>query len=1104
MATEFTVSARLVARSEEMRRGIAEGKAALASLGQQTQATSEQTERATAAQRRAATAVAGFAQATTALENGLVRTQAGLSRFENGVRRAEVTARAARAGMQQMSMQISDVSMQLSLGVNPAVVFGQQFGQIVQAMQLMRGESSRLISFLAGPWGAVLTGAVTVAGLLGARLLFASDSAQKATGSALDLASAADTLGRAHGLLGNFIDLTTGKQTNQNQVLREAIILQTRLAEVEAARAGREAGVRLAAMRPNEFIDRMGRGVGAGDVARFGTEFGSGEQVLGNAVRRNDAGVQAFNRLVQGFRADREASVTQFRQSLERLQAQGQLPGLDLNAAVREALTIAINRQEIRNMGEVRAVAQGAPLPSYLRRPGSPGRPDRGPAAPSTDARDEFGRDAAQRIAELRDRYSEIPPVVAQVNRATGSLDDLLEDIERRKPPNWEELLRQGRELRPVIESSINGPFRDLIAAQDESIRLLGLQATGRHDEAAVLQEILRLEKQMGPLQEDQKAQIAENVAQMRELRREAELLQQQQQLYLGTLDDIRGILADTTFGVLGGDMSSLRDLPGQLLESFNRLSAEHIVESLFGDAFRAIEDQITGQDQVRQSNERLARTGDQAARSIAKLGDAAESARTGMASTAQADALGEEIVINGRRGLPTNPREFFRQTVEGLLGGIVGDRFASILSRGISRGLEGAAIGSMVGGTMRSLGVRGSSLGGQIGGGIGNILGGQFLNGIGKSLGIAGGPLGSIIGGIAGNLLGAALGGTKRGSATITGIDSAIATRGNSSAFRGQASGVAGSVQQALAQIAEQLGGGVGNFAVSIGLRDGKFRVDPTGQGRTKTKKGAVDFGEDEAAAISFAIMDAIKDGAVTGLSAAVQQALRSSGDLDRAMKEALKVQQIEDLLSDLGGTMGRQFREFERQAADRVRIARQYGFDVVKIEEINAKERLKLTEDILASRIGSLRELLNDLSFGDLFEGSLSDRRSKLLEEIAKVRPDADAGVEGAADKLADLSRNLIELSREAFGTAGGEFAADRQLAISSAERVIELENERLRIAQDATRETNTQLNEANDHLSEHSTLLRQIAGALSGSSGAAALGGSSSITTRQTSLR
>src|SRR5205085_8202422 len=152
-----------------------------------------------------------------------------------------------------------------------------------------------------------------------------------------------------------------------------------------------------------------------------------------------------------------------------------------------------------------------------------------------------------------------------------------------------------------------------------------------------------------------------------------------------------------------------------------------------------------------------------------------------------------------------------------------------------------------------------------------------------------------------------------------------------------------------------------------------------------------------------------------------------------------------------------------------------------VVEIEKINAAERLKLEKQIMADRIGSLQKLLDDLNFGDLFEGSITDQVAKLREQLASAQADAEAGVAGAADRQADLSRQLIALLRDGFGTAGPEFAGGLNDVRSGAERVIQLENDRFKAAQDAVKETNDQLNEANDQLSEQTSILRGVAGGI-----------------------
>lgn len=418
-------------------------------------------------------------------------------------------------------------------------------------------------------------------------------------------------------------------------------------------------------------------------------------------------------------------------------------------------------------------------------------------------------------------------------------------------------------------------------------------------------------------------------------------------------------------------------------------------------------------------------------------------------------------------------------RSIEGLPAG---------LSKTLNSAFGGAQTGTQIAQIGATLGIKTSSTGGAIGGAIGAA---SLI------------PGGSLVGSIIGSILGGLFRKVKTGVATITGVDSDPRLSGNNAELKSQANSAAGTVQSALQKIADQLGGQVGSFAVSIGLRDGKYSIDPTGRGETKKKRGAIEFGTDGTAAVTAAVFDAISDGGVTGLSAAVQRALRSSTDLDRALREALKVQDVEDIIGGIGNTLQRQFREFEAQAKDRVRIATQYGFDVVKIEERNAEDRKALVEKILSDRVGSLQSLLKDLKYGDLFEGSASDRRKALIAEIATAQTDATAGKDGAASKLADLSRQLVETSREAFGTAGPEYAADRNASIRAAEQVIELENDRIRAAQEAQAATNTMLAENNRLTNETNDILAQIASALGGTSGIFAAqvysaGGASAIST------
>lgn len=388
---------------------------------------------------------------------------------------------------------------------------------------------------------------------------------------------------------------------------------------------------------------------------------------------------------------------------------------------------------------------------------------------------------------------------------------------------------------------------------------------------------------------------------------------------------------------------------------------------------------------------------------------------------------------------------------------------------------LQNAGLGYAAGG------ITGSKTGGALGGMIGGAVGKELLGSALGSLGQFAGPIGAIAGGLLGGAIGGLLKKTKTGAANITSVDSDATLSGNSSQFKAAASGAASSVQDGLSSIAEQLGGSIGSFNVTIGQRHGDWRVR-SGTGSLKVAKGAKEFDDDQEGAIAYAMQLAISQGAVTGLSAAVAKALNSSTDLDEALTEALKVQEIETLLGGITAEMTNQFKTFEAQAKERLRIATEYGFDIVEIEKKNAEDRAALVDQILSSRIGSLQDLLDDLKFGDLYEGSVADQRTALLAEIAKARAAAEAGEDGAADTLATLSRQLIELSREAYGTAGGEYLTDRDSAIADAQAVIKAETDRVTAAQEAAGSTNEKLDEANDIAATSAASLEDISSKLS----------------------
>lgn len=247
--------------------------------------------------------------------------------------------------------------------------------------------------------------------------------------------------------------------------------------------------------------------------------------------------------------------------------------------------------------------------------------------------------------------------------------------------------------------------------------------------------------------------------------------------------------------------------------------------------------------------------------------------------------------IIGG--GFGDGAREMIRILDETLpsifadLGAQFGKQFEAF-----SKGAKtGAVFGAMTG----------SATGGAIGGGLGQIGGEAIAGALGK-LGKFAGPLGAIAGGLLGGIIGGMLKKTPKASATVSiiaGEAMETAITGNKSSLKKIAGDMADSVIAGLAGVAETLGADLaGNAKVSIGMRKKSYRVDPTGQGRTKGS-GVQDFGEDQAAAIAYAIQVAIKQGVLDGLSDSMKRLIMADGDFQAQLQKALSFKGVFDELA-------------------------------------------------------------------------------------------------------------------------------------------------------------------------------------------------------------
>ncbi|WCT75040.1 hypothetical protein PQ455_07445 [Sphingomonas naphthae] len=159
---------------------------------------------------------AGFSAEELARAEGLLTQRHGGLIASNGQ---------MKAGMQQLSFQANDMATMWAMQAKPMQIFASQAGQVIQALQLMSGNSKGLLGFLGGPWGMGITTAAVVLAPFVAKLFESSEASKEAE-------KAFDSFVKHQADIANFIDLATGKLTEQNaELVRNAIL--TRQAQID-------------------------------------------------------------------------------------------------------------------------------------------------------------------------------------------------------------------------------------------------------------------------------------------------------------------------------------------------------------------------------------------------------------------------------------------------------------------------------------------------------------------------------------------------------------------------------------------------------------------------------------------------------------------------------------------------------------------------------------------------------------------------------------------------------------------------------------------------------------------------------------------------------
>ncbi|MBX9815131.1 MAG: hypothetical protein K2X76_10555, partial [Sphingomonas sp.] len=1016
------------------------------------------------AQEQAASILAAAQLRQAQSQQRLIKAQEESERAASGATRS---LGAQRAGYAQLGFQIQDITQSIALGTNAFTILAQQGGQTASAVSQLglTGVGGRVAAFLAGPWGAAILAGTAVLGPFIGKLFEAGDAADKAAGKTLTLADALDreriATDRAREALRAYNDeaarkrgsdsLSTGLNlakartdlSNVNaqlgsiapyndgsnpEITRRFKELQTRQRELQqtvrnllidkavsdaAAAADSRAGTN---RRFDNRRDALIREAAGDDrlAELLGPQLAAIERARADANKRpkSAAGLQRF-----GASADTRLDLFTNRYS-------------DVPAVAREATQSLIQLDALADQIEKRRPPNYAALKKQIddARAAIVGGRDRGLA------------DAIERVA---DGFDQSGAAAKRASQGTKQLDDIVRYLSANldKNPGFKPLIDQADRAKAAIEASLLKPYQDVIDAQNEQRQVNQLLLDGHEDEAQALQTILGLRRANIALTKDQALAILEGVRAQRQQQRELEALQRRQQTQLAFLGDVRGSITRAFAG-------ESTDIAGDIVRAFRRAFAEQLTERLFGNLFQGLTDKILGRAEIEEPSQRFKDAVDKTLDPLDRFAAAVD--RAGTAAGAGAPAGGNGLVDDGKRfPLPDilgrssgnwlldllglgKKRPRFGTTYDGEEVVVTGSRsktgvdsvellLKELLVKGfkidaasvnklgdlIGAGLKGAGTGLAIAGIGQSLGIKLDSGGAAIGGAAGGLLGKLFPKIPGLDI------VGGLVGGLFGSLFSSA---PRAKSGAITSVDGKVEISGNNGDAKNSVAQAVSQVQAGLQQIADQLGADIGNFNVSIAKYKDSFRVDPTGSGSDGGKYGdryVQGIGKfdnnDIQGAVSFAIADAIKDGAIKGISPAVAKALQSSTDVNKALREALKVRDLETFIGGPAAALKKTFDDFDRLAAERVELAKKYSLDLVELEKKTGEARAKLIADTLQANTGELQSLLDSIKFGDLFEGTAAEKRRQLGAEIDKAQADQAAGVEGAGAKLAQLYQQL-----------------------------------------------------------------------------------------------
>ncbi|USI71613.1 hypothetical protein [Sphingomonas morindae] len=987
-----------------------------------------------------------YARREVQLQGELEATSQALRR--QGTATREVSAAGKQFAVQNLGFQVQDFAVQVVGGTSALRAFAQQFPQAAGSLTGFGGTLGRVGQFLAGPWGIALTVATTVVAGLADKLLESKD--------ALELAKVgADGLADAQGVLGKIFDLTSGKLEHQNELLRLNARLTAINLRAEAAKEKTDSTKTFASGQQGSILTRI--------LDSLALDGPGGETALGKVRGRRDANVQGIGdliRSVQGGSTSLEAAL----QQTEKLDFTGVKVTKDqLQQAIIDSASSTVKKQ---TADEIDKSLDTGRLDPALRKDAKPKKPK------SQEGQIKFAESAAEEIARINAEWDATPKLIDRANLETLKLDDLIKDLGRRKPPGFQQLIADAETAKKTIQEGLSRPYDDFIKQQRDGFAVQELLVQGRTAEADALRTVLSLEKQGVPLTDQRKQAILATAQALQAEQRQLEINREALQKYSNALGDIRSAVQ----GVFTDGIAGAKALPQQLVAAFSKLRGEEIFDKLFGQAFRDLQDQIDGTSVVKDASAKMAEAIATTLDPLKQLGTAAGDASKRLAGTAAggADALPSSgsaglaqvldssgkvvgsfaapaapgaaandnpIVVSGN---PTHSAlGLFTKAATSLAKGVgISDAGAKKIGSFAGKGIEGAATGAFTNSVFaplaKGLGLKTSKTGAEIGGAIGK------LSGI---------PGADIIGSIAGSVIGGLFKKTPKGGSTIgldpTGNLAVSATFGNNQAAEKQSVGDAKNVIAGIQQVASALGAEItGSPGITIGTYKGKFRVNTEGTklgGSSSPVAGLTDFGDDEQAAIAFAVQQSISKGVITGISQASVNILKSGQDLQTAINKALLIEQIPKDLKSILDPVGAAVDALNDKWKATNEALKEGGATTEQLAQAQQLYALQLDQvkANTASASATLKDFLQGLKAGSGSPLSLRDQETAAKAALQPYLDDIAAGKTINQGAYQTAAQSFLDIERQLYGSTDAYFAQFDKIMAATTQAIDKIDN-------------------------------------------------------------